>query len=391
MKVAFVCNMNNHFFSMVRHLRDKGIDAHLLILNNEDRQFHPSWDSFDLDYQRYTKFLTWGDHNKLTSVSKRTIRSDLAGFGFIFTCGSVPGYMNYAGLRADVFIPYGSDLAELPFFILQPPRRGALTSPLRFPIHQRNGIREARFLGGAYTPQFEDLFSRINARGKRVAIPVAPLYGGAFNPEKITSFYDRSTWFHHFKRIREASDFVLFHHARHIWTPAYGAMSQKGNDRLIRGFAGFVKSNPKLRASLIMLEYGPDVENSRALIAELGIQENVAWFPLMARKEVLLGASISDIVCGEFAQSWNFGGTIIEGIALAKPLLHYRKDSMYPKEDLFPVLNAYSADEMTAAMERYMANRDECNQMGREAHNWFRTRIIEGSIDRYADLVLNRT
>lgn len=382
--------MNNHFFSMVRHLRDKGIDAHLLVLNNEDRQFHPSWDSFDLSYQRYTKFLTWGDPYKLTATSPRTIRSDLGGFGFVFACGSVPAFMNYAGLRPDVYIPYGSDLAELPFFILQAPRRGALSAPLRFPIHQRNGIREARFLGGAFTPQFEELFAKLKTTGKRVAVPVAPLYGGVFNPEKISDFFGRSAWFYEFKRIRDHHDFVLFHHARHIWSPAYGAMSQKGNDRLIRAFAAFVRRNPAIKAALVMLEYGPDVERSRALVAELGIEENVTWLPLMARKEVFLGISQADIVCGEFAQSWNFGGTIIEGIALAKPLLHFRKDSLYPKEDLFPIINVYTAEEMTDGMERYMADRDGFKKMGHEAYTWFRTRILEGSIDRYTELVLNR-
>jgi glycosyltransferase involved in cell wall biosynthesis len=390
MKVAFVCNMNNHPSSMVRHLREKGVDAHLLLLNNEDTHFHPSFDMFDLSYQTYTHRLEWGDHMRFTSVSPATVRRDLSPYGFVFASGSVPAFMHRAGMIADMFVPYGSDLAELPFFTPSPPRRGALTSPLVFPHAQRAGIREAHTLGGSYTPQFEGLFAKLGCTGKRIAFPLAPIHATTFNPDSLPSYYDRSAWYHEFLRIRQAHDVIVFHHARHIWRVPYSAFSQKGNDRLIRGFAKFTAEHPELRTALVILEYGPDVEASRALVAELGIKRNVFWFPLMARKEVLVGISLADIVCGEFGLSWNFCGTIIEGIALGKPLLHYRDDAMYPKEDLFPIMPGRSTDEIAAILGDYVARPEHYRHIGAEARRWFQTRILDASMDRIIELIETR-
>lgn len=41
-KVALVGNMNNNFFSLIRYLKDKNIQAELFLLNNEMGHFCPN-------------------------------------------------------------------------------------------------------------------------------------------------------------------------------------------------------------------------------------------------------------------------------------------------------------------------------------------------------------
>ena len=148
---------------------------------------------------------------------------------------------------------------------------------------------------------------------------------------------------------REASDLLVFNHSR---IAIDKTVNYKGTEKLLEGFAAFVKKHPKVRANLAILEYGPDVARARELAARLGIGHAVRWFPLMARKEVLLGLSLADVACGELGYSYLYGGAITECIAMGKPMIHYRNDADFPAEDLFPILPAYTAEDVLAQLER---------------------------------------
>lgn len=376
MAVGFFCNMNNHPFASVRYLRDEGVDAHLVLLNNESPHFHPSADTFSLDFQRYTHRVEWGDPYKITATAPADVRSEFVKYQFIVGCNTVPAYFHRAGVELDLFSAHGSDIAEFPFYRPASPRRGAVSSVWMFPYHQRRGIAETRIVAGPKVPVLEPLYGKLGFVGERWYGTFPPLYAKEFNPNSIEQFAGQANYYTHFKKIREAHDIVIFHHARHIWAGRSAYLSEKGNDKLIRGFARMLRAHPDVKAALILFEYGTDVSSSQKLIARMGIADQCFWFPLMARKELMLGASLADIVCGEFGPSWNFGGTILEGIAMAKPLLHYRDDSLYPTEELFPIMNANTDDDIFRALSRYVASPEEHRQLGRRAYDWFDENII---------------
>lgn len=386
MKVGFVGNMNNHFFAAVRHLREIGIDAELVMHADDPEHFHPSCDTFSRNFLDYTQTAYWGAPLKFSSVANREIEKTVQRYDRLVVTGPAPAFLHRIGREIDVFIPYGSDLAEMPFFALAPPRKGALASLLTFPYHQRRGIQNARILAGAYAAQFERTFNRIEAKGKRDWFPIPPLYAGEFSPANVPNLYNRSAWYHEFQRVRERCDILLFHHTRHIWKSNATELSRKGNDKLLRALARTIARHPDVRYHLICLEYGPDVQASRELIEELGISENVTFFPLMGRKELFVGISLADIVCAEYAVSWNFGGTIIEGIAMAKPLLHYRDDSLYNKDELFPIMNAFTDEEMAAHLSAFTTSPKPIQDDAQRAHTWFKERIIENSMTRFRQL-----
>lgn len=384
MAVGFFCNMNNHPFASVRYLRDEGVDAHLVLLNNESPLFHPSADTFSLDFQRYTHRVEWGDQYKITATDPAEVRRELVKYNFIVGCNTVPAFFHRAGAALDLFSAHGSDIAEMPFFRPVSPRRGAVSSVWMFPYHQRKGIAETRIVAGPNVPILEPLYGQVGFHGERWYGTFPPLYAKEFNIDSVAQFVNQTNYYTHFKKVREAHDVVIFHHARHIWARKGSPLSEKGNDKLIRGFARALRAHPDVKAALILFEYGTDVHDSRNLISRLGIEDQCFWFPLMARKELMLGASLADIVCGEFGVSWNFGGTILEGIAMAKPLLHYRDDSLYAKDELFPIMNVHSDDDIFKALSGYIASPEEHRRLGRRAYEWFDERIIKKPV---ADLL----
>ena len=118
MRVACIGNMNNNVFSLVRFLPDRGIDAHLLILNNDLYRFDPLQDTYDLSFLEYKTYLSWGIPEKFSNVPRERIRQDLADYDFIIACGFSPAFIEKAGKEIDIFAPFGGDIYSLPFIRL---------------------------------------------------------------------------------------------------------------------------------------------------------------------------------------------------------------------------------------------------------------------------------
>src|SRR5438270_4631412 len=119
------------------------------------------------------------------------------------------------------------------------------------------------------------------------------LYTPIYNPQAISNFYDCSHWYKEFEKIRQKHELVVFHHATQIWKNSPDHLSWKGNDKLVRGFAHFVKECQHVAPCLITCERGRDVIETKKLVRELGIEKHVYWFPLMARKDIMIGLNLA--------------------------------------------------------------------------------------------------
>lgn len=387
MKIAFVGNMNNWFFSVVRLLRDRGVDAHLFMAGNEGMMFHPSFDTFDLDYRDYTHDLPVGDPLALHSVSPHAIRSALAPYDLVVGCGAMPAFAEKAGFPLDVFWAYGSDLMELPFRHPGLPRRDTLRAFADVRFFQRRGIRRSRAHVGIFELEHERALDRIGTQGVRTGIPVPPLYPKAFAPDRIAHTRKRSTWATEFERIRGGCDVLVYHAARHVWSSRTTPLNYKANDALLRGFARAQHAHPDVRMSMVCHEFGQDVLASKELCAQLGITRSVHWLPPMARKDVMCGVSQADIAATEFANSWNFSGVIAEALAVGVPVLQNRRDSDYPSKDLYPMLHATNADDIALRLSEYVAAPDAARAKGAAAGAWFQREIMQAPLDRWEALL----
>ncbi len=389
MKVACIGNMNNNFFSLVRYLRDEGIEADLLLSNTELSQFPPSADTFDLEYQRFTRSLSWGDHFQFLNVRKDTIERDVEEYDVLIGCGQVPAFLNKIGRPLDIFVPYGTDLVYFPFLqIVNPVHQVPF---LLFSRAQRKGIQRCRYVNMDVTnPEWEETLARIGGNATRLRCGFPMLYTPLYNPKSVACYYERSHWYHEFKRIRERHSLVIFHHARLQWKEKIDDVMRKDNDKIIIGFAEFAKGNEDVNPCLILIEYGKDVDATRLLVKELGIEQFVRWFPRMARKDLMIGLSLSDIsASGEFFKSYLSFGTLYESLAMAKPIMHFREDDYYRDDypELYPMINIRSPEDVTAALVEWVADPIRYREMGEQGLGWFQKYAIEKPLAAYLEII----
>ena len=123
MKIALLGNMNNNHFAIARYLRDQGFDAHVLLFDDEYNHFLPSCDTYSLDYMSFCHQLSWGSQQRFLSTSKKQINSDLEQYNVLIGCGPAAAYCNKAGLRLDIFMPYGGDIMDITYYKIVSPKR----------------------------------------------------------------------------------------------------------------------------------------------------------------------------------------------------------------------------------------------------------------------------
>lgn len=163
-------------------------------------------------------------------------------------------------------------------------------------------------------------------------------------------------------------DFVVFHPVHIDWTyRGKKRSSLKANDRLIRAFARFAKDNPK--ALLVCLRYGVDIAATEALVAELGIGDNVKFIARLRKDALPEMMNGVDLIADQFHLG-AMGGTAIEALACGRPLLTYLKVELarrcYGAPP--PVFNARSEDEIYAALKA--ARGGESRSMGDAGRAW---------------------
>ncbi len=94
-------------------------------------------------------------------------------------------------------------------------------------------------------------------------------------------------------------------------------------------------SNSKLL--LLLIEYGPDVSETKELIARLKLSGNVVWLPKLDRRDIMLLLNRVSVGVGEFIDlpKTLWGGTGWEVLAAGKPLLQGFQYADHEFEDLY--------------------------------------------------------
>ena len=386
MKVALLGNMNNNHFALIRYLRDHGIDADLLLFDNEFDHFNPACDTYSLEFMGYTRRLTWGASTGFLSTGAETVASDVAGYDFLIGCGLSPAFLDKAGLKLDIFIPYGDDIwVETKYRFVAPHRLPSVWSAVHA---QRKGIPKAGVFHMGYTNDlYEGQWKRYRGQSERWLDGIPMVYSGEYSPEALDHMAERSHWGQYFKNIRARSDLMVVYHARHSWTGDVSDPGAKGTDKLLRAWAAFRERNPGVRATFVTLEYGRDVAPSKRLIEELGIADSVVWMPKMYRKDLMVGLVLADLVPAEFIHSWVMSGVMYEALVAGKPVLAYRDDSLYTADypDLYPIMNARESDEILSMFEAYMADPTPFLAMGAQGRAWYEREVAQKAVMRFVD------
>lgn len=396
-KIACIGNMNHFMLNLVRFLREEGLEAWLLLLKEPDH-FKPEMDCFDNSHKEYTIQTDWKDH-AFFELSEEKLKRDLEEFDFIIGCDSSPAFVNKAGRNLDVFVPFGDDLYRLPFqkrsieWSLQPKK---LLSSLiwyyrhkQYPKSQKQGIDQARYVFMPKTnPRFESILNhfKVNNR-KKLECPT--VYTSLYNKETIKEFYSQSSNYRYFLQLRQNTDILVFHHSRHLWKKRDDAFMNKGNDKVFYALKDFKKHYPEIKLTVLLCEYGPDVEDSKQLITELGVEDMVAWFPKLPRKEIMVGISLADAGIGSLEFSWLSYNALNELISMELPVAHTRNDEDFENdyESLYPMHYANSSEHVYDFFKKLHLDKDEMSEMGKSAREWYLQNSVKPSINGLKDII----
>jgi glycosyltransferase involved in cell wall biosynthesis len=391
--------MNNNFFSIARYLRCAGYQADVLLGPHEVQHFHPAADSRDLSFQGVVRHVSFGAPLGLSSTPASSIRAALAGYDVIFACGTAPAYLAKAGLRADVFVPYGGDLVDMTRWQLHYPHKA--WRMFDFVRQQRRGIGMARVLQMSRVARPADAqaagdgqwvnevaIARFAPRAERWTVNLPMV----FHPQYdilLDHLLARSHWGHVFDDLRRRHALVVVNHNRILFSDP-GDHNSKGTDILLRGWQAFRKAHPKVTAALVCVEYGRDVARGKALSSELGIADAVVWLPQMLRKDLMPLLMQADVVCGQFAHSAMACGTIFEALVAGRPVLGKRTDTWYDDYVLYPMLKADTPALVAARLEEVVSHPEKAREMGREGRRWYEEEVVGRAIGLYERLIQSK-
>lgn len=329
MRVLHLGNLTNNGYKLAKFQRRLGVDARLVIHEsqigtNDDpawedaelRDGYPDWITIDRTPPNSfeTKVARWS--RRFAGREQRLDRS----IDIVHAQCTAPILAQFAAPDRLVSHCLGSDLREL------------ATSRSLMGHLQRRAYRKSRvvFFNNVDHVNYID---RLNIRN------------GAFlgNPLDLERIAPKALSQPH-------RELVVFHPTSHDWTYRGGERSStKGNDRLIRAFARFVRQRPGAR--LLMLKSGIDQVASTRLVTKLNIGEHVEFLPRLRKSELIDRLNAADVIADQFDLG-AMGGVALEALAIGKPLLSYLKEecAMRCYSEPPPLLNARTEDEILAAL-----------------------------------------
>jgi glycosyltransferase involved in cell wall biosynthesis len=375
MRVACLGNMNNNMFCLVRYLRDRGLDAHLLLLSHEHERYLPEADTYGHGHRAWVRRLGWGSEPDFAKTDPERIRRDLEGFEAFIGCNYAPAFLHKAGLGLDVFCPHGSDYYEVPFYTDE---RG---EPTPLALAQRAAIREAAFYMAPYTnPDRERFWDGIGPTGERSPHPIPLLYLPEYTPERMARYCEPGRDADALRELKRKRGLLVVQHIRQCWANPALVNDHKGNDVLLRGVARYVHDSGG-DAGLAIFDYGPDADATRSLVRELGLDDRTLWLAPRTRKEIMPLLALADAAALEFRYSWIAGGGIFEALAMGRPVLARRDDEMYAGRKLFPMLRARDEEQVAEALARCAASPEAMAELGAQGRVWLEQEVINPAVD----------
>lgn len=384
MKVAFIGNMNNNHFAMMRYFRDLGIDAYLFKFANELDHFLPECDTYEYakwaPYVIETKIIN-GDYKQYLKLKSSELYDLYSGYDFYIGNGFSPAYFHKAGLKLDLFLPYSVGI-EYTYKNLSKNILDKIKEKL-ISRSQINGIKNSvRILGTVDAKTYEKAIL-LGVNTKKIAIPMV------YNRSTITN---NSEYINEFIAQINNYSFKVFSHVSHF---PYDSLAYKikRNDILINAFAKYIKSNPTHDSLLILFDYGRNVKGSKNMIAELGISKNVLWLPKLERKEIMSIIEHIDLGAGEFG-GYFWGGTGWEFLSKGKLFFQYVDMTNEKIEEITqmavpPFLNTSDSDFIATKIQYFYNQRQELKDISAKILDWFDENAGLSLAKKYFDLIQN--
>ena len=207
----------------------------------------------------------------------------------------------------------------------------------------------------------------------------------AFNDVKLRAFRDANA-----SLVPPPGPPVFFSPTRHHWHTGDGNWL-KGNDIFLRAAGRLAAEGRRFR--LVLVEWGVEVEKSRALIRELGIEDRVTWLPTMSKRQLWKAYCEAHAVVDQFTLP-ALGGVAFETLALGRRLITRIDEPVLARffGKAPPLLNGTTIEDVTASMRAVLDDPDDLAGTGTEARHWIETyhsaeRVVALQLAAYRDVV----
>jgi glycosyltransferase involved in cell wall biosynthesis len=178
----------------------------------------------------------------------------------------------------------------------------------------------------------------------------------------------------------------FFSPSRQDWRRTDPSLS-KGNDRAFRALADLARRGYDFRAEFI--EWGTDLEASKALVAELGLQAHVVWLPKMKKRALWAKYLETDCVIDQFVVP-AIGGVTFEAMMLGRRVIS-SIDDVQAKQffgEAPPLFSATDVAQIVAALLAVAEDPEDHARRGRANQDWMqryhsRERILALQADVY--------
>jgi glycosyltransferase involved in cell wall biosynthesis len=150
------------------------------------------------------------------------------------------------------------------------------------------------------------------------------------------------------------ADFLVFHPARQHWEPQRHPSWEKGNDIFLKGFARFVET-ARPGAAAVLVDWGKTVAQSKALIEQLGIADQIAWIKPQNAAGMAAYIRASDVLADQFfLGAW--GSTMPRALYLGTPAMIYVNEEIHRWcfSEMPPIVNADTSDAVHAGLCRLL-------------------------------------
>ena len=372
MKIALIGNMNNNLFSMMRYFRDLGIDATLFLFKNEQSHFLPEYDSWEINkWKKYIIKTNLTNGFKKTDfsllyTSKSEIKKIFESYNIIIGCGISPVYINRAGLKLDLFVPYGMNVE---YTDIHSSSISKIISSTILKCLQEKAISNSV----SYSVSFDKItIKKLNKYGPKVLHMGLPMLYNKENSKYIPKHLNEII-----KKFAK-HDLIIFSHISHIWKniPITWRNSYSRNDLLISAFSNYLKKSTLKKPLLVLFDYGPDVLHTKQLIKKYNIQDNILWLNIMPRKDIMILLKYVDIGVGKLGDNYMWGGVGWEFLASGVPFFYnlqfsneeYSKLTSIPMPNIFK--NASELDIINHLLN-FEKSPNNYKKIGKELQIWF--------------------
>lgn len=371
MKIVHFFNINNNAYIIAKFLRRKGIEAEIIVDRGDFLHGMPSWeeeidddmskgDRLNLEEQTkwtppdWVKYVEKGKYLGRYGLYSFKLIQMLREYDILHAYTMAPIWAQFVG-RPYVANSTGSDLDILAF---ENNHKGWL---------MRRGFRKAETVW-INTHQLNN--------AEKLGLSDVHFWRIPMDVEKFSHFSKREVLT---LKDKYNYDLIFFSQTRHYW-------KVKGNDKMLRAFARFVKKEKN--AILLTIDWGYDVDRSKLLVKDLGIEKKVVFLPFMSKRRLIEYYNASDIILEQFNVG-SLGTGALEAMSCGKPMVAYFNEEDYKKcySELPPILNAKTEQQIYEHLLEIGSDKLQISEIGNRTRKWIeKYHHWDGVIDRYIEL-----